>query len=78
MGIVWSGSVSSVLKSVSDSREVTWGNFCWVCAAGISDPLPHSLFLVYFVAGNRPHLSHFFGHCSLFLVYFSASYRPSF
>ena len=22
----------------------TWGNFCWVCAAGLSEPLPHSLF----------------------------------
>ena len=24
---------------------VTWVNFCWVCAAGLSEPLPHySLF----------------------------------
>ena len=22
---------------------VTWVNFCWVCAAGLSEPLPHSL-----------------------------------
>ena len=29
-------------------------------AAGISEPLPHySLFLVYFVANYKPHLSHF-------------------
>ena len=26
-------------------RGVTWVNFCWVCAAGLSEPLPHySLF----------------------------------
>ena len=35
----------------------TSGNFCCVCATGISEPLPHySLFLVCFVANNRPHL----------------------
>ena len=26
--------------------EATWVNFCWVCAAGLLEPLPHySLFL---------------------------------
>ena len=26
-------------------RGVTWVKFCWVCAAGLSEPLPHySLF----------------------------------
>ena len=42
----------------------TWVKFCWVCAAGISEPLPHySLFLVYFVANNyKPHLSHFWAN----------------
>ena len=38
----------------------TWVKFYWVCAAGTSGPLPHySLFLVYFVAKYRAHLSHF-------------------
>ena len=36
--------------------EPTWFNGCWVCATGLSEPLPHySLFL----ASYRPHLSHF-------------------
>ena len=34
----------------------TWVNFCWVCAAGLSEPLP---FIVYFMANYRPHLGHF-------------------
>ena len=41
----------------------TWVKFCWVCAAGISEPLPHySLFLVYFVANYKPHVSHFWAN----------------
>ena len=28
-------------KIIPDSREGTWVNFCWVCAAGLSEPLPH-------------------------------------
>ena len=29
---------------------ITWINFCWVCAAGLSEPLPHySLFCGYIV-----------------------------
>ena len=44
-------------------RGVTWVNFCWVCAAGISEPLPHySQFLVNFVASYRHHLSHFWAN----------------
>lgn len=31
----------------------TWGNFCKVCAAGLSESL-----LYYFVASYRPHLGH--------------------
>ena len=23
------------------SRGVTWANLCWVCAASLSEPLPH-------------------------------------
>ena len=39
------------------SRGATWVNFCWVCTAGISEPLPHKrVFLVYFVAKDRPHI----------------------
>ena len=31
--------------SIYGARGGTWGNFCWVCAAGLSEPLPHySLF----------------------------------
>ena len=34
----------------------TWVNVCWVCAAVLSEPLPHcSLFF----SNYRPHLSHF-------------------
>ena len=52
---------------------VTWVNFSGVCATGISEPLPHySLFVVYFVANYRPHLSGFWA----FLVYFVAKYGP--
>ena len=25
----------------SEGRGGTWVNFCWVCAAGLSEPLPH-------------------------------------
>ena len=29
------------------ARGVTWVNFCWVCAAGLSETLPHySLFCI--------------------------------
>ena len=36
----------------------TWVNFCWVCTAGLSEPLPHNSL---FCGHNcyRPHLSHF-------------------
>ena len=34
----------------------TWVNFCWICAAGSLSP--YSI-LVYFLANDRPHLSHF-------------------
>ena len=37
-----------------------WGNFCWVCAAGMSEHQPrYSQFLVCFVAIYKPHLRHF-------------------
>ena len=36
----------------------TWVNFCWVCAAGLSEPLPHYI-IVYSVANYRPHDSLF-------------------
>ena len=38
----------------------TWINVCWVCAAGLSEPLPD--IIVYFVANYRPHLSHFWAN----------------
>ena len=45
------------------SRGGTWVKFCWLCAAGISEPLPnYSLFLVYFVAKYKPHVSHFWAN----------------
>ena len=42
-------SNASKQKDTSDARGRggggTWVNFCWVCAAGLSEPLPHySLF----------------------------------
>ena len=46
----------------------TWVKFCWVCAAGILEPLPHhSLFLVYFLANYKLHLSHFWANYFLTL-----------
>ena len=33
----------------------TWVRFCWVCAAGVSEPPP---IIVYSVANYRPHLGH--------------------
>ena len=42
--ITWSWWVQPPLH-LSPPREVTWANICWVCAAGLSEPLPHySLF----------------------------------
>ena len=35
---------------------LAWVNFCWVCAAGLLEPLP---IIVYSVANYRPHLSQF-------------------
>ena len=35
----------------------TWVNFCWVRAAGLSEPLPHYSSL-YSVASCRPHPRH--------------------
>ena len=29
------------LSSDVSTRGVTWVNFCWVCAAGLSETLPH-------------------------------------
>ena len=54
---------TSVTRKVFFPGGGTWVKFCWVCAAGISEPLPHySLFLVYFVANYKPHLSHFWAN----------------
>ena len=51
------------LRSGGGGEGGTWIRFCWVCAAGISDPRPHySLFLGYFVANYKPHLSHFWAN----------------
>ena len=42
----------------------TWVKFCWVCAAGLSEPLPHySLFC----ANYRPHLSLFWANVIVIL-----------
>ena len=52
-----------ILEEPGGGGGGTWVKFCWVCAAGISEPLPHySLFLVHFVAKYRPHLSHFWAN----------------
>ena len=38
-------SLSQYLASKPGGGGGTWVNFCWVCAAGLSEPLPHySLF----------------------------------
>ena len=37
----------------------TWLNFCWVCAAGLSETYP---IIVYSVANYRPHVSHFWAN----------------
>ena len=51
-------------------------NICWVCAAGISAPLPYySQFMVCLLPFKDPILVTF-GHYSLFLVYFVANFRP--
>ena len=43
-------------------EKLTWlgggVNFCWVCAAGLSEPVPIIL-IVYSVTKNRPNLSYF-------------------
>ena len=28
-------------RNLRGGEGVTWVNFCWVCVAGLSDPLPH-------------------------------------
>ena len=41
-------------------RGVTWVNFCWVCAAGISEPTPLQPILWPIPRANYgPHLCHF-------------------
>ena len=61
--------VEFVHRNVNDPRG-TWLKFYCVCAAGTSEPLPHySLFLVYFVAKYRPHLSHFWANDHLIYNY---------
>ena len=43
----------------------TWVNFCWVCAAGLSEPLPHySLFCGQLQAPSQSLL----GKCVIFLI----------
>ena len=43
IGAKWLCSVEAV--TLSTPRGVTWVNFCWVCATGLSEPLSHySLF----------------------------------
>ena len=44
------GSISAALLTASRylGRRGSWVDFCWVCATGISKPLPrYSLFMVY-------------------------------
>ena len=37
--------IGSLISTQKPGEEGTWVNFCWVCAAGISEPLPqYSLF----------------------------------
>ena len=43
------------LPGVEGGGGGTWDSFCWVCVAGLLEPLP---IIVYFVANYRPHLSH--------------------
>ena len=39
-------SVAELSSRVGEGGGGTWVNVCWVCAAGLSEPLPHySLFL---------------------------------
>ena len=49
-------AVVVVVVVVGGGGGGTWIKFCWVCAAGFSDPLPN---YIYSVANYRPHLSHF-------------------
>ena len=39
--------IGVILSPLHPWGGVTWVNFCWVCAAGLSEPLPH----------YRPHVS---------------------
>ena len=39
-GLCVSGEYLTGLER-SFPREGTWVNFCWLCAAGLSEPLPH-------------------------------------
>ena len=47
------------LSPLSRGGGGTWVRFCWVCAAGLSEPHP---IIVYSVANYRPHLSHFWAN----------------
>ena len=40
--------IGVILSPLHPRGGATWVNFCWVCAAGLSEPLPH----------YRPHVSH--------------------
>lgn len=41
--------------------RATWANFCWLCAAGLSNPNPIK---VYFLASYRPHLKSLLDKCN--------------
>ena len=41
----WFCTTPSIYGARGGGGEGPWGNFCWICAAGLSEPLPHySLF----------------------------------
>ena len=58
----------STLVPTRGGREggVTWVNFCWVCAAGLSKPRPH--YSPYCGDIIDPHLSHFLARRSVVVL----------
>ena len=59
---------SYIISPGGGGGRATWVNFCWVCAAGLSEPLSHYSIVAYSEANYRPHLSHFWAN-----MYFSRS-----
>ena len=59
----WEISLPYNILTIRGGGGGTWVNFCWLCAAGISESLLYPI-IVYSVANYRPQHSHFWANRS--------------